>query len=320
MEASAIARPRFRSAAGRARYEAAYETALATWPVPLERRRVETRLGPTHVVASGDASAPPLVLLPSFAGTATAWRPNVAALARHFRVYAVDVIGQPGLSLATRRPRDRGDYAGWLTDVLDGLGVARASVVGCSFGAFLALSQASLTPERVERVVLISPAGTFVPFSWRIAARMLTAHLRRRVRALLGDRRPPRYAEMSAVRAPLHEADAPWRALMDVTMDESPSAYTIVAGVLPEAEVRAVSAPTLLLVGELEILYDPHDAVRIARTRMPALEAEVVPGADHMAAMARPDEVNARIVRFLRWNASPSPALDTAPTAVQAHA
>ena len=34
-------------------------------------------------------------------------------------------------------------------------------------------------------------------------------------------------------------------------------------------------------------------------TRMPGLEAEIVPGAHHLAAMAQPDAVNARIVDFL---------------------
>jgi hypothetical protein len=33
---------------------------------------------------------------------------------------------------------------------------------------------------------------------------------------------------------------------------------------------------------------------------MPALEARMIPGAHHIAAMAKPDEVNARIVEFLQ--------------------
>jgi pimeloyl-ACP methyl ester carboxylesterase len=33
---------------------------------------------------------------------------------------------------------------------------------------------------------------------------------------------------------------------------------------------------------------------------MPTLEARIIPDAHHIAAMARPDEVNARIIEFLQ--------------------
>src|SRR5580704_10608399 len=120
--------PAFKSDEGRARYMAAYDAALADWPVPYQEIDVPTRLGLTHVIASGASDAPPLLLLPSFAGAAVVWRLNAEGLSRHFRIYAVDVIGQPGKSQAIRRMRNRRDYANWLVDLLDGLGIARTSI------------------------------------------------------------------------------------------------------------------------------------------------------------------------------------------------
>src|SRR5690349_9867784 len=92
----------FRSDEGKARYLAAYDAVLREWPVPFEELDLPTRFGTTHVVASGPRDAPPLVLLPSLAASATLWRPNVAALGARYRVYAVDVIGQTGKSVQTR--------------------------------------------------------------------------------------------------------------------------------------------------------------------------------------------------------------------------
>ncbi|HEX3406212.1 MAG TPA: alpha/beta fold hydrolase [Caulobacteraceae bacterium] len=142
--------PRFKTDAGEARYRAAYAAALGDWPVPFEALDIETQLGPTHVIASGPPSslpgAPPLILLPSFAGTALSWRPNIAALSQRHRCYAIDVIGQPGRSLARRRIEAPDDYAPWMAELLDGLGVARAVFVGCSFGGFLAARQALWAP------------------------------------------------------------------------------------------------------------------------------------------------------------------------------
>jgi len=292
--------PAFKSEESRARYMAAYDAVLREWPVAFEALYIPTGLGPTHVIASGPPDAPPLVLLHSFAGTATAWRLNIEGLSQRYRTYAVDVIGQPGKSQAVRRIRNRREFAGWFVDLLDGLGIERTSIVGSSFGAFLALSQASLTPDRVDRLVLISPAGSFVGLSWKFTYTMLTGPLRRRIRRLLGDKRPPSLADLSPRLAP---RDLAWAKLMSVTMAESPKVSIINAGVFSRSELRKIRAPTLLLIGDHERLYEPVETLALAQKRMPGLQGAIVPNADHIAAMAQPDDVNARITGFLRSEA-----------------
>jgi pimeloyl-ACP methyl ester carboxylesterase len=288
--------PAFKSEESRARFIAAYAAALADWPVPFEEIDVPTRLGPTHVVVSGAVDAPPLLLLPSFAGTATAWRLNAEGLSRHFRLYAVDVIGQPGKSLANRALRNR-DYANWLADLMDGLGVTRAGVVGCSFGAFLALNQALATPDRVDRVVLISPAGTFASQYWKLTYAMrIRAPFLRLMQRLGGKKRAPSLADLGPRRLP---RDMKWAALIGVTMAERAKVSVTNPTVFSGAQLRAIRAPTLLLIGDKETLYEPQAMLQLAQARMPGLQGAIVPDADHIAAMAQPDDVNARIVGFL---------------------
>ena len=291
--------PRFKTEAGEARYLEAYETALKGWPVAYEARRIETSLGPTHVIASGPADAPPLMLLPSFAGTALVWRANIAALSQAHRCYAIDVVGQPGRSLARRRLEAPDDYAPWLAELLDGLGVERAAFVGSSFGGFLAARQALWAPERVERLALIGPPGVFAAMSWRVALSMRTARLRRRIRRLLGDKREPNARALHARAAPQHPEDDAWRGLMSVTMAESPDVSVTQAPVFSRAELARIKAPMLLLIGEYEQLYDPAATLARARRLKPRIAAELVRGADHIAAMAQPAWVNERLLAFL---------------------
>jgi len=66
-----------------------------------------------------------------------------------------------------------------------------------------------------------------------------------------------------------------------------------------------VRAPTLLLVGDQEQLYEPQAMLQLAQRRMPGLEGEIVADADHIAAMAQPDAVNARIIEFLEEEPRP---------------
>jgi pimeloyl-ACP methyl ester carboxylesterase len=179
---------------------------------------------------------------------------------------------------------------------MDELGVERASIVGCSFGGFVALNQASLTPERVERVVLISPAGVFGSQYWRLFYAMrIRAPMLRLLRRLRGDKRAPSMTDL--VRRP--PGDGAWAALMGVTMSEGAEVSVINPPVFSRAELAAIAAPTLLLIGSRETLYEPQATLKLAKARMPRLTTAIVPDADHIAAMAQPDDVDARILAFL---------------------
>jgi pimeloyl-ACP methyl ester carboxylesterase len=296
--------PTFKSDDSRARYLAAYNAVLQDWPVSYQELDLPTCLGETHIIASGPPNAPALILLPSFAGSATVWRLNVAELSRHYRTYAIDVIGQPGKSSATHRIKSRRQYARWLVDLLDGLSLQRASLVGCSFGGFLALNQALLTPERIRRVVLINPVGTFSSQYWQLFYAMrIRAPIRKLARRITGKKRPPRIDDLRPKSASAMPRDAKWAALIGVTMSEAPKVSVISPTVFTITQLRSIKTPTLLLIGEHETLYEPRATLRMAQERMPQLEGAIVQEADHIAAMAQPEDVNARIIHFLEKDA-----------------
>ncbi len=94
------------------------------------------------------------------------WVRNIASLSDNYRVYAVDTISEANKSSLTRSISFRHqcrDFSAWMVDLLDGLNIACANFVGNSFGGFLTLNTAILLPQRVRKVILISPAATFVP-------------------------------------------------------------------------------------------------------------------------------------------------------------
>jgi pimeloyl-ACP methyl ester carboxylesterase len=136
-----------------------YRKFLQYWPVPNQQLRVPTREGETFVIASGDPAAPALLLFHGGLTNSVIWMGDVVAWSKHFRVYAVDMIGEPGLS-APSRPSLRSEaYALWLADVLKGLSVSRASMVGASLGGWLALDYATRRPEVVEKIAVLCPGG-----------------------------------------------------------------------------------------------------------------------------------------------------------------
>ncbi len=145
--------------AGAVAVQRRYQELLTRWPVPNVHLSVPTSQGDTLVVASGPAGAPPLVLLHGSGATTAMWLGDVAAWARDFRVYTLDIPGEPGLSAPSRPALASDAYARWLGEVLDALRVDRASIVGTSLGGWIAVDFATRHPGRVERLALICPSG-----------------------------------------------------------------------------------------------------------------------------------------------------------------
>jgi pimeloyl-ACP methyl ester carboxylesterase len=83
----------YKTPTGEREVMALYDGLLGQWPVPYEGLTVETRHGATFVVASGEKSALPLVLLHGAGTNSAVWGADVADYARHYRVYAVDPRG-----------------------------------------------------------------------------------------------------------------------------------------------------------------------------------------------------------------------------------
>lgn len=143
-----------------------YDRFRARVPADTTTREVETRYGKTHVLVGGREDAPPLVLLHGAMASSAHALVELAPLLSAFRVYAVDVIGQSVKSADTRLRVDDDSYGRWLEEVMEQLGLARARVVGISWGGFVTIRLAAYAPRRIERLSLLVPAGVVTGPKW----------------------------------------------------------------------------------------------------------------------------------------------------------
>jgi len=150
-----------------------YERFRAQLPNPLESRRLQTSFGETHLLVGGPADGAPLIVLHgALASSAHALR-ELAPLLERFRVHAIDVVGQSVMSADIQLDVQGDDYGHWLTEVMKALELPRAHLVGVSWGGFVAQRLAMVSPERVDGLVLLVPAGlvpspfsTFLKLGW----------------------------------------------------------------------------------------------------------------------------------------------------------
>ncbi|WP_428342978.1 alpha/beta fold hydrolase [Mycobacterium sp.] len=99
-----------------------------------------------------------IVLLHGMAGSSETWRPIIPQLAERYRVVAPDLLGH-GHSAKPRTDYSLGAFAAGLRDLLDELGIRRATVVGHSLGGGIAMQFLYQHPEYCRRLVLVSSGG-----------------------------------------------------------------------------------------------------------------------------------------------------------------
>jgi pimeloyl-ACP methyl ester carboxylesterase len=267
---------------------------LKQWPVPYEELYIPTRFGDTHVIASGPKEAPPLILLHPAGGGGVIWIRNVKSLSQHYRTYAVDTISEPNKSILTRPIsllHQRRDFTEWINDLFDGLKIKDAYMVGNSFGGFLTLNTAYHLPERVKKIVLISPAATFVPigaWTWHFVPANVFGPLLGSKRILI---QPYQWIWQSL---PGDECIMQLRRITAITgrpRHWSPSIFS-------DEELRQIRTPTLLLIGDHEVIYEPKHAIQRATRLVAGLKAEIVPNANHLAQYTAAEAVNEKILAF----------------------
>jgi pimeloyl-ACP methyl ester carboxylesterase len=259
----------YRTEAGRQRIMAAYGDAMVHhWP-PHASLRVPTRHGETAVFALGDPAAPPLVLLHGAGSNSATWAGDAPAFAEHFRVYAVDLIGEPTQSAPSRPPWAGPAFAEWLADTLEGLGLRQATLLGLSQGGWAALKLATAAPERVDRLVLLAPGGVVADrpaFLLRAIAFGLRGErgIEGLKRTVLGDTVLP--PEMDAY--------------LTLLMTE----FKPRVGKLPifsDGELARLTMPVLLVGGAKDAVRDNEAIAARLRRLLPRFEAVMLPDAGH---------------------------------------
>lgn len=243
--------------------------------------RIDVGGQPLHLRDDGPRGAPAVILLHGLGASLHTWEPWARELASEFRVIRFDLPGS-GLS----PPDLAGDYSDarslrLLLALMDQLGLQRASLVGNSVGGRLAWSFAARYPERVDKLVLVSPDGFASPgFEYGKAPEVPAVLGLMRValpKAVLRMNLAPAYADPSALSEALLER---YHDLLLAPGARQAMLQRMRQTVLqdPVPLLRQIQAPTLLLWGEQDAMIPVANAAdylnalpRATLVRLPAL-------------------------------------------------
>ncbi|WP_243692536.1 alpha/beta fold hydrolase [Methylomonas methanica] len=167
--------------------------------------------------------------------------------------------------------------------VLDRLGIQRTDIVGWSDGGIIALLLGLESPQRVGKIIAIS--ANFHPSG------VIQAADNTQVDAIS----PPQHKIIDWLRGWWSGAGENHPAL-----EAEIKALWRVAPQLKHADLRAITAPTLVIAGENDIIDLPHSG-ELAQM-LASAKIEIVLGAGHAAPVTHPRQINQLIASFLDLN------------------
>ncbi|WP_051162390.1 alpha/beta fold hydrolase [Nocardia brevicatena] len=281
----------FTSAEGRSRFVRAYRDGMAVLPAPDETRLLHTSFGQVTAYRFGPPANEPILLLSGRQASTPMWRVNLPSLTARHTVWSMDSIGEPGATAQTAPITGPEDHAGWLHEAISQLEVERVHLLGVSIGGWLAAQTAIHRPEKLASVTLLDPAMTFATVTWK----MIVVSLGSVIPVLPHGVRQWLLSWISG----------------GAKADESvPEARLIASGmrdfrqvpVRPRQpsleELRSLTVPVLVILAGASIVHDSEKAAENAR-QIPGAEVEVWAGRSHAINGEAPEEIAARVGRFI---------------------
>lgn len=148
----------FKSETGKKEILDLYDKKLEELNIETESIYVETSYGKTHILKTGLAGAPPLLLIHGSNGCAPIALECYPNLGSKYQVYAIDVLAQPNRSAETRLSMKDESYGVWVNELIDQLQLDKVTLAGFSFGGLIILKTLIHNPFKVKEAFLASPA------------------------------------------------------------------------------------------------------------------------------------------------------------------
>lgn len=252
-----------------------------------------------HYDDAGPRDAPAVVLMHSLLCDRTMYGPLAAELARTHRVLNLDLRGH-GRSSPASSLYSLDVQCDDVPALLDAAGVARATLIGLSWGGMLAMRAALYHPTRVAALCLLDTSAepestrdrvrfTAMAGVFRVAGVVpsIDAVVRRKMFSDGFMARSPEVVEAFSARV---------RAASREGLFQATQAVALRGDLLPL--LGDVRVPTVVIVGEEDRAAPPFRAERIA-ARVPGAEVEKLRGTGHLSAVEQPELVNLAVRAFL---------------------
>ncbi|EGV44976.1 alpha/beta hydrolase [Bizionia argentinensis JUB59] len=273
-------------------YFESYDAALQLWGVPFEELYIPTSVGIAHVIVSGPKNGEPLVLLHGMNATSTMWYPNAKAFSKDYRLFAIDFILEPGKSLNTATFDNVDEIASWYYEIFDKLELEQFSLIGASKGGWLSVKIALYNQERIKKMVLLSPAQTFI---WIRPSMDLLKNI---ITMFSSDDKKTEQT-LKSMSSNVDNINKIYleQFYQSHTID-SISKFTMAMQPFSKRDLQSLKMPVLVLIGDDDAINNSK-TVKMAKEILPYGQGEIIKNAGHFLSIDQADVVNQKTIQFL---------------------
>jgi pimeloyl-ACP methyl ester carboxylesterase len=257
----------------------------------------------TRYAEAGRPDKPHAILLHGTGGHWETFAPNLAALSEHFHCVAIDMVGN-GFSDKPNYDYEIAVYVEHVLGVMDHFGMERANFVAMSLGAWVASTIAAHHPDRVSKVILMSPAGKEAAASnmARIRAERTKAvneptweSLHAVFAHLIADE-ANRLPDLIGLRRAIYQRDDTRETIDHLLILQDAAARD--RNLIPEDKWRSITAPVMVVASGRDQGVYQQTATSIARL-IPNAEVFEMPDVRHWPHFEDPESFNSAAVSFL---------------------
>lgn len=282
----------FPTKTGKAKYIKAYNNALKLWKVKYIEEDVKTSFGLGHVIVCGPVNGEPVVLFHGTDASSTMWFPNVGALSKKYRVYAIDYPMETGKSLANVNEMAPVDMVRFYNEIFHYYRLDNINVVAASRGGWVATMLALEPGNRIGKLVLLSPAQTFGSVD-----QLFKAMSALKLKMFPNEKRLDRFFEQFSQHP--EKIDKKYKEQFYLANKFGRSKPDLMKMYrFSKEQLQSLKVPMLVMVGDHDVINN-KDILEKARELVPEAQTVLVEDAGHFLSIDQAKTVNKRIIDFL---------------------
>lgn len=258
-----------------------YNAQIAKLDIPYKDIFVETSFGRTHVVEIGNLEGKPLLIFHGGNSTTAYNLLSCRFLLEKFHIFAVDIIGHPGKSAENILMPFGYHYGRWAGEVISALGYEKICCLGGSFGGGVLTKLMCIAPSKVERAVLLVPAGIDNAFPADTARMMVPL-------AKYYLTKDEKYVKETAMYMALSEKvlKKDLMAVIKNTLDNV-KIHPVMPSNVEMARLHKCKAPTLVIAAEYDCLFPARKVLPKAKRVLPNCKIHMLRGRGHIPVLRK---------------------------------
>ncbi len=242
-----------------------YDQKLEELNIDFTYLNIDTSFGKTNIIATGESTKPPIILIHGSNGCAPIALETYPNLSKNFRVYAVDVVAQPNKSEDRWLSMKDDSYGRWVNEIISSLKLEKVTLVGFSLGGLIILKTLEFDESKVKQVYLAAPAyivngnplkalfKIFIPMK-RFMRTQKMKHIEKFLRELFTERDEFAISYLSKV-------------FLHFKMDFTP------VPVISKSRASSIQTPITLFAAQDDILFPGIKMIKRARKIFPSLKS-----------------------------------------------